>query len=87
MNIENILFLFHLIFQNNGMLDLILLFTDINIPAFSGQSYIELKPLKAYHKFSVEIEFKTYTDNGILLYSQQRTDGSGDFISLALVNG
>ncbi|XP_065218165.1 agrin-like isoform X2 [Planococcus citri] len=60
---------------------------EIDMPAFSGQSYIELKQLKAYHKFSVEIEFKTYTDNGILLYSQQRSDGAGDFISLAIVNG
>ncbi|KAK7579954.1 hypothetical protein V9T40_000583 [Parthenolecanium corni] len=60
---------------------------DIEIPAFSGQSFIQLKPLKAYQKFSVEIEFKSYTENGILLYSQQRVDGAGDFLSLALING
>lgn len=60
---------------------------DIEIPAFSSQSFIQLKPLKAYQKFSVEIEFKSYTENGILLYSQQREDGAGDFLSLAIING
>lgn len=62
-------------------------FAEIEVPAFSGQSFIKLKQLKAYHKFGIEIEFKSYSENGILLYSQQRTDGTGDFVSLALVNG
>lgn len=66
---------------------LLFVIIDIEIPAFSGQSFIQLKPLKAYQKFSVEIEFKSYTENGILLYSQQRVDGAGDFLSLALING
>lgn len=43
--------------------------------------------LKAYHKFSIEIEFKTYADNGIILYDQQKNDGTGDFVSLAIVDG
>ena len=43
--------------------------------------------LKAYHKFSVEVEFKTYADNGIILYNQQKSDGTGDFVSLAIVDG
>ena len=57
------------------------------IPAFDGRSYIRMKPLKAYHKLSIEIEFKTYSHNGIILYNQQRFDGLGDFVSLAIVNG
>lgn len=43
--------------------------------------------LKAYHKFSIEVEFKTYADNGIILYNQQKNDGTGDFVSLAIVDG
>lgn len=43
--------------------------------------------LKAYHKFSIEVEFKTYADNGIILYNQQKSDGTGDFVSLAIVDG
>lgn len=57
------------------------------IPAFDGRSYVRLKPLKAYHKLSVEIEFKTYSLNGIILYDQQKANGLGDFVSLAIVNG
>lgn len=46
-----------------------------------------MRPLKAYHKLSVEIEFKTYTKDGIILYNQQRSDGLGDFVSLAIIRG
>ncbi|XP_059489146.1 agrin-like isoform X2 [Neocloeon triangulifer] len=60
---------------------------EYDIPAFDGHSFVQLKRLKAYNKFSIEIEFKTYANDGILLYNQQKTDGTGDFISLAIVNG
>ncbi|XP_069999257.1 agrin isoform X5 [Penaeus vannamei] len=56
-------------------------------PSFSGSSYLEVKKIKAYNKVQLELEFRTFTDSGILLYSQQQPDGSGDFISLALVDG
>ncbi|XP_050719912.1 agrin-like isoform X4 [Eriocheir sinensis] len=56
-------------------------------PSFSGSSYLEVKKIKAYNKVQVELEFRTFTDSGILLYSQQQRDGSGDFLSLALVDG
>lgn len=46
-----------------------------------------MKKIKAYNKVQVELEFRTFTDSGILLYSQQQRDGSGDFLSLALVDG
>jgi agrin len=48
---------------------------------------VQLKRLKAYNKLSIEIEFKTYANDGILLYNQQKSDGTGDFVSLAIVNG
>jgi coxsackievirus/adenovirus receptor len=35
----------------------------------------------------LEVEFKTYANDGIILYNQQKEDGTGDFVSLALVNG
>ncbi|XP_044740905.1 agrin-like isoform X2 [Chrysoperla carnea] len=59
----------------------------IETPSFDGMSYIKLRTIKAYHKVNIEIQFKSYTDDAILLYNQQHTDGSGDFISLALING
>lgn len=60
---------------------------DYEVPSFDGKSYIRMNRLKAYYKFSIEIEFKTYADNGIILYNQQKNDGTGDFVSLAIING
>ncbi|XP_050484807.1 agrin-like isoform X6 [Bombus huntii] len=60
---------------------------DYEVPSFDGKSYVRMNRLKAYHKFSVEVEFKTYADNGIILYNQQKSDGTGDFVSLAIVDG
>ncbi|KAK0077851.1 hypothetical protein PV326_009744, partial [Microctonus aethiopoides] len=60
---------------------------EYDIPSFDGKSYVRMSRLKAYHKFSIEIEFKTYADNGIILYDQQKNDGTGDFVSLAIVDG
>ncbi|XP_060806535.1 agrin-like [Amyelois transitella] len=59
----------------------------IETPFFDGSSYIRLKPLKAYHKLNIDIEFKAFSENGVILYNQQKLDGTGDFVSLALVNG
>ncbi|KAJ9579151.1 hypothetical protein L9F63_024743, partial [Diploptera punctata] len=50
-----------------------------DIPAFDGRSYVQLKRLKAYSKLSIEVEFKTYANDGIILYNQQKQDGTGDF--------
>lgn len=58
-----------------------------DIPSFDGKSYVQLKRLKAYNKLTLEVEFKSYTNDGILMYSQQKPDGTGDFVSLAIVNG
>lgn len=59
----------------------------IETPSFDGRSYIRLKPLKAYHKLNIDVQLKTFSENGIILYDQQNADGSGDFVSLAIVNG
>lgn len=64
-----------------------MLSAEYDIPAFDGHSFVQLKRLKAYNKLSIEIEFKTYANDGILLYNQQKSDGTGDFVSLAIVNG
>lgn len=61
-------------------------FSEHKAAAFNGHSYVQLKKLKAYHRFSLEMEFKSFSDDGILLYDQQQPDGSGDFISIAIVN-
>ncbi|CAB3372768.1 Hypothetical predicted protein [Cloeon dipterum] len=60
---------------------------DYEVASFDGHSFVQLKRLKAYNKISIEMEFKTYSNDAILLYNQQNADGSGDFISLAVVNG
>ncbi|XP_073973798.1 agrin-like isoform X3 [Rhodnius prolixus] len=57
------------------------------VPSFSGTSWLRLRRIKAYHKFSLELDFKTYNHDGILFYTQQHPDGTGDFLSLAIVNG
>ncbi len=56
-------------------------------PAFHGQSFVELKKMKAHDKFAMEIEFKSLLTDGILLYAQQRKDFDADYISLAIVAG
>ncbi|XP_051154479.1 agrin-like isoform X3 [Leptopilina boulardi] len=60
---------------------------DYDIPSFDGKSYVRMNRLKAYHKFNIEVEFITYAENGIILYNQQKADGSGDYVSLAIVDG
>ncbi|XP_049855372.1 agrin-like [Schistocerca gregaria] len=60
---------------------------DYLVPAFDGHSYVQIRRLKAYHRLSVDVEFSTYNNNGIILYNQQMADGTGDFVSLAVVNG
>ncbi|BET00155.1 Kazal-type serine protease inhibitor domain [Nesidiocoris tenuis] len=57
------------------------------IPSFIGKSWLRLRHMKAYHKFSLELEFQTFNLDGILFYAQQHQDGTGDFIALAIING
>ncbi|KAG8193212.1 hypothetical protein JTE90_005560 [Oedothorax gibbosus] len=56
-------------------------------PSFFGHSYMELPRLQAYTRLSLELEFKTFAKNGILLYNGQTSTGTGDFVSLAIKDG
>ena len=56
-------------------------------PAFHGQSFVELKRMKAHDKFAMDIEFKSLLMDGILLYAQQKKEIDPDYISLAIVAG
>ncbi|GFU04717.1 hypothetical protein NPIL_519981 [Nephila pilipes] len=58
----------------------------IEVPSFAGKSFMELYKLEAYTRLSLEIEFKTFSNDGILLYNGQ-TSKSGDFVSLTLKDG
>ena len=58
------------------------------IPSFSGNSYLQLKKYHHGNKMiTIDIEFRTMNNDGILLYSAQRVEGRGDFISLAINDG
>ncbi|XP_006871817.1 PREDICTED: agrin [Chrysochloris asiatica] len=58
---------------------------------FNGFSYLELKGLHTFErdlgeKMALEVVFLARGPNGLLLYNGQKTDGRGDFVSLALHN-
>ncbi|XP_023290722.1 basement membrane-specific heparan sulfate proteoglycan core protein [Orussus abietinus] len=60
------------------------------VPNFTQapQSYIALPPLPdAYLKFTIEVSFKPERYDGIILYNDEKSNGSGDFLILALVGG
>ncbi|KAJ8320450.1 hypothetical protein KUTeg_002037 [Tegillarca granosa] len=58
------------------------------IPSFSGKSYLALaEVLKPDNDITIEIGFQTYSHDGILFYSSQYRNGSGDFMSITLKNG
>ncbi|OWK08383.1 hypothetical protein Celaphus_00011080 [Cervus elaphus hippelaphus] len=59
---------------------------------FSSFSYLELKGLHTFErdlgeKMALEVVFLARSPSGLLLYNGQKTDGKGDFVSLALHNG
>ncbi|XP_011384341.1 agrin isoform X2 [Pteropus vampyrus] len=56
---------------------------------FSGSSFLELKGLHTFErdlgeKMALEVVFLARGPSGLLLYNGQKTDGRGDFVSLAL---
>lgn len=62
------------------------------LPRFNGYSYLELKGLQTFatditDKLTMEVVFLTSSPNGLLFYNGQKTDGKGDFVSLALHDG
>ncbi|KAM7099387.1 agrin isoform 1-T1 [Molossus nigricans] len=59
---------------------------------FNGFSYLELKGLQTFErdlgeKMVLEVVFLARGPSGLLLYNGQKTDGRGDFVSLALHGG
>nr|XP_042902800.1 agrin [Parasteatoda tepidariorum] len=56
----------------------------VEIPSFFGRSYLELPRLQAYTRLSLELEFRTFSKDGILLYNGQTATGIGDFVSLSI---
>lgn len=59
----------------------------VDIPSFSGKSYMEMYKLEAYVRLSLEVEFKTFANDGIILYNGQTSSRSGDFVSLSVKDG
>ncbi|KAK2165282.1 hypothetical protein LSH36_52g01014 [Paralvinella palmiformis] len=59
------------------------------VPGFSGiNSYLRLKRIQqAYRQITIEMTFKTLSNEGILLYSGKIMNGTGDFISLSVKDG
>uniref|UniRef100_A0A3P8V635 Agrin n=1 Tax=Cynoglossus semilaevis TaxID=244447 RepID=A0A3P8V635_CYNSE len=62
------------------------------MPQFNRDSYLELKGLHLYghdlrQKLSMTVVLMANDSNGVIFYNGQKSDGKGDFISLALNNG
>ncbi|XP_065277420.1 agrin [Emys orbicularis] len=62
------------------------------LPEFNGFSYLELRGLQTFgrelqDKMSMEVVFLARNPSGMIFYNGQKTDGKGDFISLALHDG
>ncbi|KAK2521686.1 Agrn [Columba guinea] len=62
------------------------------LPEFNGFSYLELNGLQSFvpdlqDKMSIEVVFLAKNPSGMIFYNGQKTDGKGDFVSLALHDG
>ncbi|GAB6029009.1 hypothetical protein CHUAL_004797 [Chamberlinius hualienensis] len=62
---------------------------EVRFPKFGGRSHLELPPLKnSFREFEITLEFRPETSaDGLLLYTGETRDASGDFVSLAIRNG
>lgn len=59
----------------------------VKIAGFLGNSTIEMPPLQAYNRLSIELDFMTHSENGLILYNGQANNGDGDFVSLSIKAG
>uniref|UniRef100_A0A8C0VJ11 Agrin n=1 Tax=Cyanistes caeruleus TaxID=156563 RepID=A0A8C0VJ11_CYACU len=62
------------------------------LPEFNGFSYLELNGLQSFvpdlqDKMSMEVVFLAKNPSGMIFYNGQKSDGKGDFVSLALHEG
>ncbi|KAG8201453.1 hypothetical protein JTE90_024323 [Oedothorax gibbosus] len=62
---------------------------ELIVPLFNGSSYLQYPGLSSSVLSFIELQivFKPYRPNGVLFYNGYKMDGTGDFISLNLVNG
>ncbi|KFM59874.1 Pikachurin, partial [Stegodyphus mimosarum] len=62
---------------------------ELIVPLFNGSSYLQYPGLgnTVLSFIELQIVFKPYRSNGVLFYNGYKMDGTGDFISLNLVNG
>lgn len=62
---------------------------DVLIPSFNGDSYLQYLGLRRsmLNYAVIEITFRPRDPDGLIFYNGYSTDGTGDFISLALNNG
>lgn len=75
--------------QDNIEVPTVLVVTGV-VPNFSQapESYIALPPLPdSYLKFNIEVSFKPESPDGVILYNDESSRGTGDFITLSLVQG
>ncbi len=40
-----------------------------------------------YHSFDIGIDFKPRSPDGLLMFSSEREDGTGDYMAIRLTNG
>ncbi|KAM7030447.1 LOW QUALITY PROTEIN: agrin [Acridotheres tristis] len=62
------------------------------MPEFNGSSYLELNGLQSFvpdlqDRMSMELVFLAKKPDGMIFYNGQKSDGKGDFVSLALHQG
>jgi len=62
---------------------------SIMSPEFNKTSFVSYPPVKgARFQMKVDLQFKPSTlDDGIILYSGQSEDGTGDFVCITVRNG
>ena len=60
----------------------------VRYPKFMGTGYVAFPVLRgAYKEFSITIEFRPDTQNGLLLFSSEHPNARADFFSVSLVDG
>ena len=65
-------------------------FSDVVVqyPKFMGTGYVAFPVLRgAYKEFTVTVEFRPDTHNGLLVFSSEHPNARSDFFSISLVDG
>ena len=59
----------------------------IIIPSFSENSHLEFESLRLNSRATLEIEFQTLNNEGILLYNGNRASSVGAFVAISVRKG